>query len=489
MKTRHWLLLGLLWGAPAAAGNDIPAVTLADVIEAHGGGDALRAIEGYAAHLEVTERWVRQSPTPGPPWTASGGLRCHSLDLSRQRYADYERGMAPGSYPAHWARWLSAGAEPGTHAGWHFNLHDGRREPASAGDFGDRYHRTMQLAPALLVRAMAAEPGRVTALGEQPSSDAPRSRFYFEPRDGEGMRLGFDSRTRMLRELSVGDTAVSFDGFEIVDGFPVSRRMTLERHGDIVRRIHLKRAAFDPAFPSVPDSLRALPAPGAGSTEEARRFKIRTLAPGVHLIGEDHRYQLFVEFRDFVVGLGGVGGVEKRLNALRAVTGAKPLRYALITHHHPEHLAGVPALVDAGAVLVISPAHEPVVRTAAGNDRTPRFAHVTERREITDGERRLVFLDLGDNRHSEHLLAAWLPAEKFLFTADLLGEPPGRPASASGPLLEDFQQALQRLELNATRYVNPHSPAVTNLAELKVAANKAGRMTEFAEVAEAVCPR
>lgn len=292
----------------------------------------------------------------------------------------------------------------------------------------------------------------------------------------------------MLRELTIDETTMRFDGYEVVNGFPASRRMSVDNGAGTVRRMHLAGAAFDGKFPGVPAALWDLPETDPDGGTHDRDFRIRTPAPGLHLVGEGDRYQLFVEFSDFLVALGGVDGVRKRLEAIRTVAGAKPLRYALITHHHAEHLGGVSELVDAGAVLVISPAHESAVRGAAGPGREPRLAFVEDRSEITDGERTLVFVDLGPTRHAAHLLGAWLPADKLLFTADLMTQPGGRLARVATPGIQDLYRSLGRLDLAATRFAGPHGPQLPNLAELKVALNRTANMTEPTEAATAVCP-
>lgn len=482
------LVLGLLCVASSALAEPMRPATLAEVIDAHGGRNALLAIEGYAARLDVTGRWVRQSPAAGPPWNTSEVVRCHSMDLAAGGYAGYERGMAPGFHPVHAARWLVAGQEGAAAQGWEFNVLEGWRESRSTEDLGEHLQRARLGAPTLLVRAMAAESERVTALPAETAAGGSRSLFRFRPTGGRALRLAFDTRTRMLRELTVAETTMRFDGYEMVDGFPVSRRMSVDHGADTVRRMHLAGAIFDGEFPGVPESLRDLPEADPETGAHDRDFRTHTPAPGLHLVGEGYRYQSFVEFSDFLVALGGVDGVRKRLEAIRSVTGAKPLRYALITHHHAEHLAGVPELVEAGAVLVISPAHESAVRAAAGPGREPRLAHVEDRNEITDGERTLLFLDLGPTRHATHLLGAWLPADKLLFTADLATHPGGRSARVATPGVQDLYDAIERLELDATRFAGTHSPRVRNLADLKAALNRTANMTKSAEAAMAVCP-
>lgn len=486
MKTGHWVLSCLL-AAGTAAGDVAPGVSLDDVIEAHGGEKALRAVQGYSARLDVTDIRARQSSTPEPSRARSASTRCLSLDLAGENYAQLRRDTAGDSHPVHSARWLTSAKGPIPAQGWYFNLQDGWREARTPAATGEQLARAMRLAPALLVRGMAETRERVTPLGKTDGPDAPRTHFRYEPATGPALLLAFDNRTRMLRELKAGELSLLFDGYEMVDGFPVSRRMKL-KHNGTEQRMHLKEATFDRNFQPVPDALWTLPVvePRVGS--ESRRFRTRTLAPGIHLIGEDDRYQLFVEFRDFVVALGGADGVDKRLEALRSVAGEKPLRYALITRHHPEHLAGVPALVDAGAVLIIAPGHETAVRAAAGPHREPRLAKVSDRSEITDGDRVLVFQALGPTRHAEHTLAAWLPVEKLLFSSDLFIKPPGRPVRAAGLSSRELYRAIQRSQMNATRFVDPRSPHVTNLADLKLAMNKPVTITEFGEVATAVCP-
>lgn len=255
MKKIHWLMACLLWAAAASAG---PETSLDGLVAAHGGREALQAIRGYAARHDVTHARVRQSPEPGPPWHRSEGVRCHAMDLAGGGFAAYGRGTAAGSRPYHSAYWLTPEDGESSSRGWYFNIHDGWRAAAEAADLRARSARAMRLAPTVLVRAMAAAPDRVTVLGAAEGGDASRTRFRFEPAAGPALLLAFDNRTRMLRELAAGETTVHFDGYEMVDGFPVSRRMKLARGGETVRRIHVKEAAFGSDFPAVPEALLGL---------------------------------------------------------------------------------------------------------------------------------------------------------------------------------------------------------------------------------------
>lgn len=466
--------LFLAFAASPAGAVDMPS--LKDIAAAHGvphdGG-------AYAARLELTEIWVRRSPTPGPPWHTSRGLRCDRLDAANRRHAGYLRHRGAGFRPLHRAHRLGSGD------GWRADLFNGWLLPAGPGRFDAEARRTRRLAPVLLIDELARNPEAVS--GPEPAGDN-RFALRYLPEHAPAMRLTFDTRTRLLRRLEQDSLAVAFDEYEIVQGLPVSRRMRVSRDGETVYRVRASTVRFQAPFPaglSPPvesSEAKGTEAPGADM------IRVRELADGAYLVGAGERFQLFVAFRDFLVALGGVGGVPRRLSAVRELAGDLPLRYALITHHHAEHLEGVPALVDGGAVIVASAAHERAIREAAGERREPRFAFVADRSEISDGGQRLVFLELGPMRHARHMLGALLPDQGLLFTADVFRWPPERDAGAATPPIEDLAAVVERLDLDVTRFAGTQGPIVPNLAHLRLALSREGRMDDFGDYESAICP-
>lgn len=468
------LVAALAPGAGAAATNAPP--NFEEVLAAHG---PLEALATYGARLEITDVWARQSREPDPPWQRSRALRCESVDVAGRRHAAYRRGVGAGHYPFHAVHHL------GPHGGWRANLYDGWVAPVAGDGAADEIAATRRLAPVLLLAHLAAHRDAL----DGPAADGDgHARFRFADAGRNPMILQFDGRTRLLRRMSQGDIAVAYDEYESVGDYAVSRRMTMTWRGDTVWGVRLAGAAFNSPFPESLTAPQSLPVVEDGDGVDARAFGVREIGTGVYLVGDGVTYQVYVAFRDFLVALGGVAGVEKRLEAIREVVGDLPLRYALITHHHADHLEGVPALVDAGAVIVASPAHEQIIRQAAGQGRGPVFAFVRDRREITDGERTMVFLELGPMRHSRHMLGALIPEEKLLFTADLFVQPPNRPVRAANPPIEDLLAAVKRLDLDVTRFADTHTPVVSNYADLRLAASKKGDMEIRENYERALCP-
>lgn len=130
---------------------------------------------------------------------------------------------------------------------------------------------------------------------------------------------------------------------------------------------------------------------------------------------------------------------ERLLATIRAATG-QPIRWLILTHHHPDHHFGAVALRRAGAKVI---AH-PDTRTLAGEGgdsaliagwtrvvgseamRGFAFANVPDRPVTASdtlrlGGRTLVIFHPGA-AHTPGDLVVWLPKERVLFAGDLLIE-------------------------------------------------------------------
>ena len=141
------------------------------------------------------------------------------------------------------------------------------------------------------------------------------------------------------------------------------------------------------------------------------------------LVGAGNTYAMFVEMADHVIAVGGTAGIPERITALREVVKDKPIKYGVMTHHHNDHVLGVPAYQAEDAVVLTVKEHEAVMRAAATDADSLKLQFVEDKYVFDDGSRKLEIIDIGPTPHAEHLLVACLPEEGILFEADHFPNP------------------------------------------------------------------
>jgi cyclase len=174
-----------------------------------------------------------------------------------------------------------------------------------------------------------------------------------------------------------------------------------------------------------------LAAPAGGqavaAVEVAPGVFVRDLNPAAN--------QVFIEFDEFVVVFDAGGVVEARiLQKEIADRVAKPVRYVVDSHFHPDHSAGAAVFAAAGVEIVAAEAargdfegwaREDFASKIAADPETyrgltysPPTRYVQERWEIDDGTQRLELLHFGHG-HTSGDLVGWLPRQRVLLPGDL----------------------------------------------------------------------
>ena len=181
-------------------------------------------------------------------------------------------------------------------------------------------------------------------------------------------------------------------------------------------------------------------------------FAAEQLAAGVYAVpGDTGRGSEGRPNAGFVVTDSGVLVIDalaspedgERLLATVARATDRPVRWLLLTHHHPDHHFGAVALTRAGARVIAHPERATLASengdsafaaawTAVVGERAMRgfaFADapsvpVTADTTLRLGGRELVVLQPGAP-HTPGDLLLWLPAERVLFAGDLLVEDAG----------------------------------------------------------------
>jgi glyoxylase-like metal-dependent hydrolase (beta-lactamase superfamily II) len=180
-----------------------------------------------------------------------------------------------------------------------------------------------------------------------------------------------------------------------------------------------------------------------------RPFPVRALAPGVFaVLGDTGRGSEGRPNAGFVVTGEGVvvidalaspGDGARLLATVRATT-RQPVRWLVLTHHHPDHHFGAVVFRKAGARVLAHPDRRVLASEGGENNliadwvrvvgldamRGFEFANgadrpVTGTDTLRLGGRTLVIRHPGP-AHSAGDLTVWLPAERVLFAGDLLIE-------------------------------------------------------------------
>ncbi|MBT8061835.1 MAG: MBL fold metallo-hydrolase, partial [Gammaproteobacteria bacterium] len=248
-----------------------------------------------------------------------------------------------------------------------------------------------------------------------------------------------------------------FKDYKTIAGIPFARNFELyvnDQPNLLSTRWNTKVNPDFAEYTALPAGLERVAAAPTPSTD----VELQEIEEGVFLVGASGTFVLFVEMDDHVVSIGGTAGVDERIKALREVVEDKPIRYGVLTHHHNDHLVGVPVYEAEGAEIFTVAQHEEVVRATAEDGDSLKLRLVEDKYVIDGGSRTVELHDIGPTPHSEHLLVAYLPDEGILFEADHFPNPlTGRypPAQA---VTKRLAEAIDELGLDVKTIVGAHSP-------------------------------
>ena len=197
--------------------------------------------------------------------------------------------------------------------------------------------------------------------------------------------------------------------------------------------------------------------------------EVQEIKEGVFLVGAGGTYAMFVEMEDHVVAVGGTAGIPDRIKALREVVKDKPIKYGVMTHHHNDHVLGIPAYEGESATVLTVKENEAVMRAAATDADSLKLQFVEGKHVFDDGSRRLEIVDIGPTPHVEHLLVAWLPEEGILFEADHFPNPTNGQMVPAQPVTKRLAEAFSENGMDVKIIVGAHSPRVASIDDLRKA--------------------
>lgn len=460
MKIQTGILLAAMMCASLVCAENLTQANVAQAqavidaaVEAHGGDERLSGLNSMVIDHETINIAGGQSRKAEPPWDRNKAIGMNAVDIENNIFVTENSGNGGGFE-------FDGGTIINGESSYQLNYRSGTWAPIAEPDFDTTSGPFMRVTPALLVRQVRDRAQNAYYLGDTEVDGELFDVVGFSMAVGPAISLYFEKDSHLLRRservlTGFGLVEYRFNDYEQISGMPFNKTFELYLNGDEnLLRTNLKTRVNVPldGLLTVSSDLVEIP---AVVTDELSRQEI---GDKVFLIGGNGTYAMFVEMDDYVVAAGGTAGLPDRIELLREVVADKPIRYAVMTHHHFDHVLAVSTYEQEGATVVAANAHEQVVRDAADNGELLDFHGVDDRFVLEDNSRRVEIIDIGPTAHTEHLLVTWLPDDGILFEADHFAMPRSGPVPPAVSSTKSFAKALKENDISAKLIVSAHSP-------------------------------
>ena len=436
-------------------------------VEAYGGTEKLDAINSVVIEHETENVATAQSRKAAPPWDRNSSAGVNAIDLGKEVFVTKNHG-AGGGFEFNNATVIN-GEES-----YQLNYRAGTAALIAEPDFNTTSGPFIRVTAALLVRQIRERVQTAHYLGEVESDGRIHEVVSFSMEVGPAISLYFDKETHRLNRServlpNFGLVEYRFTDYKSIDGIPFNQKLEFFFNGDenFVRK-NLKTKVNE-SFDALIKVDSKLERAAAVTPDPLSRQQIDE---GVYLIGGTGTYAMFVEMDDYVVAIGGTAGIPDRIEQLREVVQDKPIKFGVMTHHHFDHVLGVPAYEAEGAMVIAATTHESVIRDAAEDGDSLKLKTVDDRYVIEDKNRRVEIIDIGPTAHTEHLLIAWLPQEGILFEADHFALPANGTIPPAVSSTKTFAGALIEHGIDPDKMLSAHSPRVGTMNDLQAALEK-----------------
>ena len=433
-------------------------------LEAYGGAEAISNLNSVARKSHYTTWATNQSRSPGPPWDENEQVSFSAVDFGNNTFVTKNSGSG-GGFDFDGSQ-IIKGEE-----GWQLDFRAATVTPIAEPDFNTSSGPFIRVTAPLLVKQLQNRRQTSHWLGEVEFDGRLHDVITLVMEVGPALSLYFDKETHLLSRSErvlppFGQVDYRFTDYEAVDGIPFSKTFKLFVNDEPNVYIDIKSTQVNQPieqYAVVPENLEWVEAAPPPPTE----VEVQEIKEGVFLIGSGNTYAMFVEMDDYVIAVGGSAGIPERITALRALVKDKPIKYAVMTHHHNDHVLGVPAYQAEDAAVLTVKEHETVVRAAATDADSLKLQFVEDKYVFDDGSRKLEIIDFGPTPHTEHILMAWLPEEGILFEADHFPNPTNGQMPPAQAVTKRLAEVIDTQNLNVKIIVGAHSPRIASIDDLR----------------------
>lgn len=439
-----------------------------DTIAAYGGVENIQNLNQIIIEYKVTTINVGQSVKTEAPWDTTINDRTVAFDFENQTSVTKFSGTGGGG------RFSGTNIVNGEDS---VNIDHLRQTmtKVAAPDFDTLVGPSMRSNGILLTKRLQQFAGSARHLGEINYNKRPHNLLGFTMPGGPAITLYIDQQTHLISksERIVGAFLVEyyFEDYKKIDGinFPTINYYTVD--GDRSQTFKATSVKFNQSYDEMLEppkdyvSLEANP---------PQSIATQTLAEGVFLVTNNGQNSLFVEFDDHLMMIGGLAGVEQRIEQVATQGSDKPVKYAVMTHHHSDHIGGSQGLHDANITFIAASAHQKVIREALTEEdqESANFNVISSsKKEFKDSTGHVIIYDVGPTPHAEHFLLAFVPSKGIIFEADHFFIPQSGPFGPRTSSLSAMVNAIQKNNLDVKIIASAHSAKTATFEDMMTSFN------------------
>lgn len=413
---------------------------LAASVKAFGGAEAIDRAKNFSVKITGISYQFTQNYTPeapNEPWPLKRNI---VYEQSKNRLF-HERSVAsPKSDYIWWTKEII-----NNDRGWAIFV-PGKyfydmKKPALA-DFNDIFF----LMPQNIIGEASRRNSGLRWLGNDNFKGRKQDVVAFSLAGGQVWNLFFDAETHLLTKYNWfytrnvwGDTMGEFifEGYQDSQNTKIPALRMGYQNSVLTNETKYQEIIFNPkpgdALYDAPNGLTKLNTvyPETGVIKLAPNvWLLRSLAGGFNVLA--------VEFADFV--LVGETPEENIINGISAeavelvkkTIPSKPIKYAVLTHHHGDHSSGLRAFVSEGASVITTPGNVEYVKSVANanftfspdlltkNPHELKIETLTgKKRIISDSTNAVEIYEVGPIMHSREMLLIYLPKQKIIYQSDM----------------------------------------------------------------------